>query len=182
MVDFIADDSFLQLTNLIEIDLCDNELESVPTVSLQQCKSLRRLSLCRNPVPVIRTEAFANMNSLVSIDLSECRIDLVESHAFRGLDQLRYLRLDANRLTTLAADSLTDLQVLYALDLHQNRWHCDCKLEPSVRWLLNNSVPQTVWPTCHSPSRLEGMDTDIHEHALLNSYSVENKAGIGNRE
>ncbi|CAG2111676.1 unnamed protein product, partial [Medioppia subpectinata] len=151
----ISDDSFLQLTNLVEIDLCDNSLQSIPTVALQQCKSLRKLSLCLNPIRVVREESFRNLHTLVAIDLSSCQIDSVDGQAFRGLNELRSLRLDGNRLRTLAAAALADLQGLHALHLELNPWHCDCLLRPTVEWLTRSGVPQTVWPACHTPLRLE---------------------------
>ncbi|CAG2161622.1 unnamed protein product [Oppiella nova] len=152
----ISDDSFLQLTNLVEIDLCDNSLEYIPTVSLQKCKSLRKLSLCVNPIRTVRSDSFANLNSLVTIDLSLCQIETIDANAFKGLQELRSLRLDANRLRTLSVSALIGLHGLHALHLHQNPWHCDCQLRHTVEWLTRNTVPQTLWPTCKTPHRIEG--------------------------
>ncbi|XP_054168164.1 leucine-rich repeat-containing protein 4C-like [Oppia nitens] len=152
----ISDEAFLQLTNLVELDLCDNSLDTIPTLSLQKCKSIRKLSLCMNAIRFVRIDSFASLQSLVSIDLSQCQIDTVESNAFHDLHELRSLKLNANRLHSLSGSALTGLQVLHALDLHQNPWHCDCQLRHTVQWLQHNGIPQSVWPICQSPHRLQG--------------------------
>lgn len=152
----IAKDAFVQLTNLVELDLSSNLLTSVPSASLNECPSLRRLLLSSNPIRVIKSEAFINLTNLVFIDLSSNQIDLIESHAFRGLSKLQFLKLESNRLQTLAPTVVADLPALFSFDLHQNQWNCDCDLRPSREWMIRNNVPQSVPPACSTPQRLAG--------------------------
>ena len=152
----IAKDAFVQLTNLVELDLSTNLLTSVPSQALSECPSLRRLVIHSNPIRVIKSDAFINLNNLVFLDLSSSQLDLIEPHAFRGLSKLQFLKLESNRLQTLSPGVLMDLPALYQLDLHHNQWNCDCELKPAREWMIRNNVPQSIPPTCTSPKRLAG--------------------------
>lgn len=152
----IAKDAFVQLTNLVELDLSYNLLTSVPSTALSECPSLRRLLLNSNPIRVIKSDAFHQLSSLVFLDLSSSQLDLIEPHAFRGLTKLQFLKLESNRLQTLSPQVVIDLPALYSLDLHQNQWNCDCELKPAREWMIRNNVPQSIPPTCTTPKRLAG--------------------------
>lgn len=153
----IAEDAFLQLTNLVELDLSSNVLTSVPSDSLKHCPNLRRLVLNSNPIGAIRKETFASTPALNSLDLSECQIGSVEAGAFKGLSSLQYLKLDGNRLSTLSGLVLQDLPPLYSMDLHKNPWNCDCQLRPAREWMIRFNVPQSIPPTCAGPDKRSGM-------------------------
>ena len=90
------------LTNLVDLDLSDNALDSVPTSAVEDCKYLMRLSLRSNHIRSVGQEAFRGLHEMVHLDLSQCGLEDVHPYAFRGLDSLEYLRLEANRLTTLS--------------------------------------------------------------------------------
>ena len=153
----IAEDAFVQLTNLVELDLSSNVLTSVPSDSLKHCPNLRRLVLNNNPIGAIRKETFANTPALNSLDLSECQIGSVEAGSFKGLSSLQYLKLDGNRLSTLSSLVLQDLPPLYSMDLHKNPWNCDCQLRPAREWMIRYNVPQSIPPTCAGPDKRSGM-------------------------
>lgn len=153
----IAEDAFVQLTNLVELDLSSNVLTSVPSDSLKHCPNLRRLVLNNNPIGAIAKDTFASTPSLNSLDLSECQIGSVEAGAFKGLSSLQYLKLDGNRLSTMSSLVLQDLPPLYSMDLHKNPWNCDCALRPAREWMIRYNVPQSIPPTCAGPDKRSGM-------------------------
>jgi hypothetical protein len=153
----IAEDAFVQLTNLVELDLGSNVLTSVPSDSLKHCPNLRRLVLNNNPIGAIVKDTFASTPSLNSLDLSECQIGSVEAGAFKGLSSLQYLKLDGNRLVTMSSLVLQDLPPLYSMDLHKNPWNCDCALRPAREWMIRFNVPQSIPPTCAGPDKRSGM-------------------------
>ncbi|KAI1304259.1 Slit -like protein 3 protein [Halotydeus destructor] len=155
----IAPDAFLQLTNLVELDLSSNLLTSVPSDAFEHEPKLniRRLQLNGNPIRAVKKNALAMLPHLNNIELSDCQIDLIEPGAFSGLSQLQYLKLDGNRLSTLSALVLQDLPPLFRMDLHKNPWNCDCELRQAYDWIKNNNVPQGVPPSCKTPQRMESI-------------------------
>ena len=66
----IADDAFVQLTNLVELDLSENLLTTVPVKALANTTNLRRLLLNGNHIATISAEAFAPLTSLKFLNLS----------------------------------------------------------------------------------------------------------------
>lgn len=149
----------MKLSNLIELDLTNNSLTAVPSRSFTECASLRRLSLAGNRLREIPSGAFLALARLNVLDLSANVIAHLETDAFRGLRSLQTLKLDRNQLQTIVtADAFIQfLPVkLASLELHDNKWHCDCRLKPLREWIVANNIPLTVKPTCSTPARLQG--------------------------
>lgn len=88
--------AFDQMTNLIELDLSENQLNSVPSKALNQCQRLRKLHLSKNPIGTIVNHTFHQLTHLQTLDLSECKIKLIDEDAFHGLKNLKYLHLHSN--------------------------------------------------------------------------------------
>lgn len=155
----ISPESFVKLSNLIELDLTNNSLSVVPSKALTECASLRRLSLAGNRIREIRSGAFLDLASLNVLDLSANVIHHLETDAFRGLRSLQTLKLNANQLLTIPnADMFVQFlpNRLASLELHDNRWRCDCHLKPLRQWIVTNNVPMSVKPLCFTPARLQG--------------------------
>ena len=38
--------------------------------------------------------------------------------------------------------------------LHENPFHCDCRLLDFSHWVSNSGIPRTLEPVCHMPPRL----------------------------
>lgn len=153
----IAPDAFVQLTNLVELYLSGNLLTTIPKESFQSTPSLRKLDLHSNPISLVKRGSFEDLSNLNTLDLSYCQIDAVEPGSFSGLNKLQYLKLESNRLTTLSHGVVSDLPSLYSLDLHANPWNCDCNLRSGREWMIRVGVPQSIPPTCASPTKLSGM-------------------------
>ena len=184
----IADDALVQLSNLVELDLSNNLLTSIPKEALKETPNLRRLILAGNPIQVLKKESFIQITSLNTLDLSSCQISSIESGAFKGLKSLQYLELDGNRLSTLLPNVLQDLNPLYTMDLHQNPWNCDCDLRPAREWMIKYNVPLSIPPTCSGPEKLQGMmwnSLELDEFACppqILSRDTEKTASIGSNE
>lgn len=91
-------DALQQLTNLIELDLAQNELSILPTDSLLHCPILRKLILSNNKITKIPNSAFNKLTQLQTIDFSANGIELIEPGAFYGLKNLKQLYLHDNKL------------------------------------------------------------------------------------
>lgn len=66
----IAEDAFVQLTNLVELDLSDNLLTHVPVKALANTTNLRRLLLNDNHIATINAESFTSLSNLKFLNLS----------------------------------------------------------------------------------------------------------------
>ncbi|XP_003746471.1 immunoglobulin superfamily containing leucine-rich repeat protein-like [Galendromus occidentalis] len=155
----VAADTFYLLTNLVELDLSFNRLQSVPSQALSDCTSLRRLSLIHNPIETLHDDAFRGLSRLGTLELSHCQLHTVETLAFRGLRGLEFLRMAHNRLSRLQSAALTDQlpTQLYGVNLEENPWVCDCELRHLRQWMLDNNIPLSAPPKCQNPPRLQGI-------------------------
>jgi len=143
------------LTNAVEIDLSRNMLTAVPTATLADVPLLRDLSLAGNPIQRVGPEAFRQCTGLVRLDLSGCELHEIAASAFVGIDRLETLKLNNNRLTELMAGTVATLHKVHGVELHENPWHCDCRMRPVKVWLTDNNVPTAVDPACASgPGRV----------------------------
>ncbi|XP_053213877.1 leucine-rich repeat-containing protein 4C-like [Panonychus citri] len=152
----IFPDAFIQLTNLVELDLSLNVLTNVPSEPLRFINRLRRAIFHANPIQIIGEGSFTGLTHLVHLDLSNCQIDTIAPGAFKELIALEQLKLEGNRITSLPSDSFENLP-LSNIGLHQNPWNCDCSLRPILEWLGKSKLTPNVPPTCSRPSKLKGL-------------------------
>lgn len=150
----VHDKAFKGLSNLVELDLSENMLTTVPSETFQDYSSLMRLTLSGNPIRELKTNAFRYLSFLTTLELSNCQIDKVEDEAFLGMDNLEWLRLDGNRIGTIRGNNVLP-KSLHGINLHGNRWNCDCGMIDLHAWLVNYNVPQQMEdPKCMYPTRL----------------------------
>lgn len=144
----IDDRAFEGLTNLIELDLSNNLLTSVPSATFQHVPFLRDLVLSNNPIQKIESNAFKTVPGLVRLDISNCEIQVIAPNAFEGIEVLEILKVNGNRLSDLRPRTVETLNKLHEIELHDNPWHCDCRLRPVKEWLSYNNIPCPVKPVC----------------------------------
>ncbi|VEN52114.1 unnamed protein product [Callosobruchus maculatus] len=142
------------LSNLVELDLSRNLIETIPTGAWVNCPSLMRLSLNENPISTVKRLAFNHLPYLTALELSNCVIEDIEEDAFLGLHTLERLTIDGNKLQTIPGrktlpENLKDLQ------LHNNPWQCDCHALALSSWLVDTTVPLTEPLVCAGPPRLQ---------------------------
>ena len=144
----IDDLAFRGLTNLIELDLSHNLLTAVPSGTFRDVPFLRDLVLSHNPIQKIDSHAFKTIPGLIKLDLSNCEIQVIASKAFEGIEMLESLKLNGNRLSELRLRTVETLNRLHGIEMHDNPWHCDCRLRAVKEWLVNNNIPYTIAPVC----------------------------------
>lgn len=109
------------LDNLVELDMADNLLDSVPSSTLNSdVPSLMSLNMRSNHIEVIESSAFHKLSFLQKLDLSKNWISVVQRDAFAGLNSLQRLYLHANRLATIDAINLP--KSLHGITIHDNRY------------------------------------------------------------
>lgn len=163
----LDDAAFHGLSNLVELDLSNNDLSMVPVAALQHTLALMRLLLSHNPIIKIKDGSFSKLHFLTSLEMTGCALQTLESRAFQGLDKLEWLKLDNNQLTTVPETMLLP-KVLHGVDLHNNPWQCDCRLQHLRSWLVKYNVPSSIEPKCSSPPRLE---TRIIKHVYPEDFA-----------
>ena len=150
----LDDAAFRGLSNLVELDLSNNELSMVPVAALEHTLALMRLLLSHNPINQIKDGSFSKLNFLTSLEMTGCALQTLEPRSFQGLDKLEWLKLDDNQLTTVPETMLLP-KMLHGVDLHNNPWHCNCRLQHLRSWLVKYNVPSSIEPKCYTPRRLE---------------------------
>lgn len=148
-------ETFKGLTNLVEIDLSNNLLDTVPTSAFINCPSLMKLALNFNRIKTLKKFSFNHLSYLNTLELSNCEISDIEEGAFQGLHSLEWLHLDSNKLKTIRGRRTLPENVK-GVELQKNAWECDCHIQDLNAWLQDFNVPLTVEPVCRGPPSLTG--------------------------
>ncbi|XP_051981671.1 leucine-rich repeat transmembrane protein FLRT1-like [Xyrauchen texanus] len=128
----IADDTFSRLSNLTELSLVRNSLQT-PPLNLPSVH-LQRLSLQDNAL----------------IHMPRGSLD--------GMRRLQRLDLSGNNLTTLPRGLFRDLESLGQLLVRGNPWHCGCNLRWLHDWLEAKGNTITLRGLiCQTPERVRDM-------------------------
>ncbi|XP_076030523.1 uncharacterized protein LOC143018871 [Oratosquilla oratoria] len=150
----LKEGSFRGLSNLVELDLSDNQLETVPMRALKDVSGLRELRMARNHLTSLPSSAFTLTPDLIKLNLGENRIASIMEDAFKALSRLEVLHLGSNLLKIITMETMRPLVALHGLNLHGNPWVCDCHLRPLRRWMTRRNVAEAVPSKCNRPKRL----------------------------
>lgn len=144
----MEEEVFYSLSNLVELDLSNNQFKSVPREALKNAPSLRRLSLNNNPIKRIQNGDFSDLINLYFLDLSSCSINVIMPYAFHGLSSVRTLKLNDNHLRSLSGKILDSMLEVQELNLQNNPWKCDCNLRSLREKMIKRRIPLSFDPTC----------------------------------
>lgn len=161
---WLEDGAFRKVANVLELDLSNNNLRSVPSGALKDLGRLRELRIADNDLTTITDSAFKYSLSLVQLDLSENRIASIEHGAIMILKNLEVLNIADNKLTVLDGNELRPLALLSVIRLEGNPWHCDCHLRSLRQWFYERSMAASVPPSCSKPRWLMGRDWQLLEN------------------
>lgn len=153
-------EAFNRLSNLVELDLSNNLLASIPSEPFLGIPELRRLVLNGNRIPHIEPKAFSPLRSLLTLELSNCQLEVIGDGAFEGLSSIKQLKLNGNKLQTMSSNVLKDIRSLHAIHLEENLWTCDCRSRDLRHWLEASGSSYSISPQCFEPARLKGFDID----------------------
>ncbi|XP_042217430.1 carboxypeptidase N subunit 2-like [Homarus americanus] len=118
---FLHKDSFNSLTELVELDLNDNQLELLPNSLFYDLENLRHLKLQKNRLLYLTSDIFQDARSLRTIDLSFNVLEGLPEPVFKKLYNLYLLNLATNAITHLKEEIFFDLESLEDLDLSENK-------------------------------------------------------------
>jgi Leucine-rich repeat (LRR) protein len=165
-------------SNLLFIDLSQNNFQSVNFAFLSRFRALMDLDLRDNNLTSIPDNAFQNFPSTLSIlALDNNQITNINENTFRGLS-VKFLHLSGNKIDDLRLNPFGSLQQLQHINLANNGiWNLEgLSFGPNLRTisLTNNnilSIPPRAFVNLPSLTRLEIFHNQI---STLNSNSFEN--------
>ena len=92
----IDDDAFSSLTNLVELDLRRNCIDSISQKQFSKLISLKSLNLSYNKILFIEEKSFSNLKNLANLDLSANSLLTLNPKSFIGLGNLKFLNLGSS--------------------------------------------------------------------------------------
>ncbi|XP_021700792.1 uncharacterized protein LOC5570717 [Aedes aegypti] len=154
-VKYVHREAFTNLKILIEVDLSENEIESLDKQTFAGNNRLRIIYLYSNPLKHLVSDQFPVLPYLRNIDLHNCQLNSIAETAFSNLELLEFLDLTKNQLEYLPHYVFNHMKNLKTLLLEENPWNCDCHLRDFRGWYLNNSLNRRSLQ-CHRPFSLKG--------------------------
>lgn len=130
----IRRNDFSSLTELVNLSVADNRIETVDSFSFSQLSNLRSLNLHGNLIETVNEQTFA------------------------GLTKLKRLDLSGNQISRVSRGTFANITSLSVLNLSNNPLYCDC----GIAWaVLQQSFPPLHTPlapppTCAGPANLAG--------------------------
>ena len=107
------------LPNLLELNLCSNQLGDLSSQLTAPLLNLQLLKLCDNQLSSLNLSA--RMINLVNVDVSNNFIKKIDSNDFAGQDALTHLSVARNEITEIDVDAFRNLSRLLVLDLSDNK-------------------------------------------------------------
>ncbi|ETN66464.1 leucine-rich transmembrane protein [Anopheles darlingi] len=119
MLTFARDDR--KFSNLLTLDVRDNQLATVGRDHFRELDELRRLLLANNRLYKLSSDAFVDLSQLLELDLRGNKLSELTLGLFQSLGQLRVLHLSNNTINDLPRNSFNGLSNLTELHLAHNR-------------------------------------------------------------
>ncbi|KAM8841277.1 TLR4 interactor with leucine rich repeats [Spinachia spinachia] len=161
---------FRNLKKLSKLSLSNNRISRLDSGALTGLSRLRELQIDGNKLEEIPAGVLNSLERIEELDFSRNRISSVDSSAFSQLKHLRVLKLKNNVLTSLSGDIFALNNLLHNLDLHGNKWTCDCRMEELKRWMTaahSQGKLLSVFVQCHRPASLRGKYLDYVNSSQL---------------
>lgn len=150
----IADDTFSRLSNLTELSLVRNSLQS-PPLNLPSTHLLR---------------LYLQDNAMIHMPRG----------SLDGMHRLQKLDLSGNNLTTIPRGLFRDLDSISQLLLRGNPWYCGCNLRWLHDWLHVRGSSVTVRGlTCHGPEKVRGKTLKDLSSLMEQCEAVDGPGGGG---
>ncbi|XP_067130263.1 leucine-rich repeat-containing protein let-4-like [Centruroides vittatus] len=119
----VSDAAFLgQEEKLQSLDLAHNQLETVPTSSIEHLSGLETLILNYNNIEDLHEGCFRGLSSLLHLSLYGNKISTIHNLAFQGFNgNLTLLNIGGNQLTFIPSRPLLGLSFIEKLQIQDNK-------------------------------------------------------------
>ncbi|XP_053674703.1 toll-like receptor 7 [Anopheles nili] len=161
----VKSDAFASVPALVELNLDNNFLSTVPKDALQELRVLETLSIRSNLLEALSDgDEFFSLPNLRSLSLSWNNISYIHSNTFANLNHLRTLDLCGNSLSALD-DSIfhkspmleeLDLSFNYIIQFTMSHFHYSIELRKlSLAGNLYDTLPSNIFATLRHLERLD---------------------------
>ncbi|KAJ8669921.1 hypothetical protein QAD02_001180 [Eretmocerus hayati] len=142
-------------SSLISLDLSSNLIDHIDSNSLLELPRLYHLNLYKNLIKEMPSAL--KSSSLKSLILKRNSIKSFDGVSLSYLPELERLDLSGNLLEkAIGPEVFFDNPNLRQLNLHDNRWVCDCMQLHQAYLYLSSLQTNTELLICHSPSNVTG--------------------------
>ncbi|XP_055685412.1 leucine-rich repeat-containing protein 24 [Lutzomyia longipalpis] len=148
-------DALKGLLILIELDLSNNLIRTLPVGVFGGLIKLRTVILNNNQIEVLEDRLFENLKFLYRIELKNNHLRTIGLNTFVDVPVLLQIYLDSNKLSILKKESFEGLEKLASLSILQNPWNCSCELQHFRDFIISRNL-YTNPTTCHDPPHLRG--------------------------
>lgn len=147
----IEQDAFCEMSSVLEeLDLSDNNLESLPTHVFSCLENLRVLNLGMNSFTQLPSAALKSVHKLTSLNLIGNRLFTMKEDDFSYMHHLKALNLAYNCITAIPQAVFQHMPNLQALDISGNSLVCDCQLA-WLRYFIQDCLCECSFDNCSDP-------------------------------
>ncbi|XP_029979833.1 toll-like receptor 13 [Sphaeramia orbicularis] len=148
------------LTNLLDLDIRNMQLISLPKDLLSHTPRLERLDVSANDISYLSSDLFAPIPNLTGLYISNIRLWSLGFLKRANLSKVEFLQMRKNQFSVISEDVIRSLPSLVYLDLEWNSFTCDCDNSWFLKWVQDNNQTQVFNAydfLCNYPEDLQGM-------------------------
>ncbi|KAK3592452.1 hypothetical protein CHS0354_001572 [Potamilus streckersoni] len=134
----LPNNSFVCSTDMVSLNLCENNVTGLSPRSFTGLINLRFLNLSGNAIKEITPDVFRELYSIHVIDLSRNELMFLPDGLFSELHSLEKLDLSKNKLKKISENDFQKLKSLYQLNLQNNDVHH--LSTATVDWLVSVDI------------------------------------------
>lgn len=168
-------DFFQGMTNLQDLNLCDNLLIELP-VGMIYLKALKSLDLGKNHIHFLDGEKFEGLNNLLGLRLIDNYITNLTSACFCHLPSLWVLNLGSNRLKFIDRTTFQHNPFVHVIRFDNNQIEDISNIFQSIKslvWLNISDNKIKEFDFQYIPSRLEWLDMHKNKIFQLSDYEMQ---------
>ncbi|KAJ8011277.1 hypothetical protein DPEC_G00056480 [Dallia pectoralis] len=159
-------------SSLQKLDLKDNRMATIQSVSFGGLTNLSHLFLSNNQLTDLPEAVFQNLGALQHLDLSANQLISLPGSIFQGLFSLEFVHLQSNNLSNLDATLFKDQTFLEQLYLSDNN------LQTLPQGFLNTTVQENILRLDRNPWHCDCHMLYLHDYVVQHSHLVEDLSKV----
>lgn len=111
---------FTAVTEIVSLDLSENQINSIDTDAFELNSNLRLLDLSENKLKILHYLTFSKLRHFEDLILSQNLIEFPKFKPFLKCDSLKKLKLNTCKLVDMYRETFSELRSIEQLDLNAN--------------------------------------------------------------